>query len=390
MYRLFFSIALIAATAAFGSAQDLGSSNKLFGGKDSSKKSAPAAKTAAPRNSAARPSRSKRTTARRASRTASPNAASTAVKKVPDTKKVSPAAKLSSEQIAKLTSEAAAALKVGDLASAEEKYREVVKSSTDDSSAKLALGRILVIPVPVMDLADRYEEAMNLAKTVSEKEPANAAAFELLGVAREMLGLVGPETEAAYRTAIRLSPERAATYAYLARLLRRNGNISGAAEMDAAAATRADKAAEVAEIAEILQSEQRFPAAERLLKTAVRNEPNHPLVLNLLGRSQLANGEVADAIASLKASLGVDLSNFDTYFRLASAYLRSSDLANAENTLLRGSRFAHKYDKPVLARQFEQLGDAYSKAGKQEEARRSYKLALTYQPERETVIAKLK
>ncbi len=371
MYRLFFSIALIAATAAFGSAQDLGSSNKLFGGKDSSKKSAPAAKKAAPRNSAARPSRSKRTTARKASGTAS-------------------AAKLSSEQIAKLTSEAAAALKAGDLASAEEKYREVVKSSTDDSSVKLALGRILVIPVSVMDLADRYEEAMNLAKTVSEKEPANAAAFELLGVAREMLGLVGPETEAAYRTAIRLSPERAATYAYLARLLRRNGNTAGAAEMDAAAATRADKAAEVVEIAEILQSEQRFPAAERLLKTAVRNKSNEPLVLNLLGRSQLANGEVADAIASLKASLGADLSNFDTYFRLASAYLRSSDLANAENTLLRGSRFAHKYDKPVLARQFEQLGDAYSKAGKENEARRSYKLALTYQPERETVIAKLK
>lgn len=390
MYRLFFSIALIAATAAVGSAQDLGSSNKLFGGKDSPKKSAPAAKKAAPRNSAARSSRSKRASAKKASRTASPNVASTAVKKAPDTKKSSPAAKLSSEQIAKLTSEAMAALKAGDLASAEEKYRDVVKHSPDDTSAKLALGRILVVPVPVMDLADRYEEAMNLAKTVTEKEPANAAAFEILGVAREMLGFVGPETETAYRTAIRLSPDRAVTYAYLARLLRRNGNTAGAVEMDAAAATRADKAVEVAEIAETLQSEQRFPAAERLLKTAVRNEPNDPLVLNLLGRSQLANGEVADAIVSLKASLGGGLSNFDTYFRLASAYLRSSDLANAENALLRGSRFAHKYDKPVLARQFEQLGDAYSKAGKQEEARRSYKLALTYQPERETVIAKLK
>jgi len=389
MYRLFFSIALIAAVAAFGSAQDLGSSNKLFGGKDPSKKSVPAAKKA-PRKSAARTARSKRTTARKPSGTASPNAASTAVKKAPETKKTSPAAKLSSEQLAKLTSEAAAALKAGDLASAEEKYREVVKSSPDDTSAKLALGRILVVPVPVMDLADRYEDAMNLAKNVTEKEPANAAAFELFGVAREMLGLVGPETETAYRAAIRLSPERAATYAYLARLLRRNGNTAGAAEMDAAAATRADKAAEVAEIAEILQSEQRFAAAERLLKTALRNEPKDPLVLNLLGRSQLASGEVADAVTSLKTSLGAAPSNFDTYFRLASAYLRSSDLANAENTLLRGSRFAHKYDKPVLARQFEQLGDAYSKAGRQEEARRSYKLALTYQPERETVIAKLK
>src|SRR5690606_13443282 len=165
---------------------------------------------------------------------------------------------------------------------------------------------------------------------VTQKEPANAAAFELLGVAREMLGLVGPETEAAYRAAIRLSPDRAATYAYLARLLRRNGNTAGAAEMDAAAATRADKAAEVAEIAEVLQSEQRFAAAERLLKTALRNEPKDPLVLNLLGRSQLASGEVADAVTSLKTSLGAAPSNFDTYFRLASAYLRSSDLANAE------------------------------------------------------------
>ena len=390
MYRLFFSTLLIAAVAALGSAQDLGSSNKLFGGKDSPKTKAPAAKKAAPRKSAAKTVRTKRTTAKKTPKSTSADANSTAVKKAADTKKAQPAAKLSSEQIAKLTAEAAAALKLGDLASAEAKYREVVKNSPNDSDAKLELGRILVVPVPVTDLADRYEEAMNLAKAVTEKEPSNAAAFELLGVAREMLGLVDQETEAAYRTSIRLAPDRSAAYAYLARLLRRNGNTAGAAEMDAAAATRAAGAPKVAEIAEILQSEQRFPAAERLLKAVVQNEPNNARVLNLLGRSQLANGEIADAIASLKASLGGDLTNFDTYSRLASAYLRASDLANAENILLRGSRFAHNYAKPVLARQFEQLGDAYLKAGKENEARRSYKLALTYQPERETVLAKLK
>jgi len=390
MYRLFFSIALIAAMAVLGSAQDLGSSNKLFGGKDSPKKSTPAAKKVAPRKSAAKTARTKPTALKKTPKSTSSDANSAAVKRIPEPKKAPPAAKLSSEQIAKLADEAAAAFKGGDLASAEAKYREVVKNAPNDASAKLALGRILAVPVPVSDLADRYEEAMNFAKSVTENEPANAAAFELLGVASEMLGLVGPETEAAYRTAIRLSPDRAVPYAHLARLLRRNGNTAGAAEMDAAAATRAGGAAAVADIAEILQSEQRFPAAERLLKTAAQNEPNDPRVLNLLGRSQLANGEAADGIASLKASLGADLSNFDTYSRLASAYLRSTDLANAENILLRGSRFAHAYDKPVLARQFEQLGDAYSKAGKENEARRSYKMALTYQPERETVIAKLK
>lgn len=390
MYRLLFSIALIAATAALGSAQDLGSSNKLFGGKDSPKKTAPAAKKPALRKNAAKSVRPKQAAAKKTPKNTSPTAKSAVVKKVPDTNKTSALAKLSSEQIAKLTDEAAVALKSGDIASAETKYREIIKNSPDDLQAKLALSRILAVPVPVMDLADRYEEAMNLAKSVTEKEPANAAAFELFGVAREMLGLVSQETEAAYRTSIRLSPDRATTYAYLARLLRRNGNTVAAAEMDAAAATRAGGASSVAEIAEILQSEQRFPAAERLLKAATQIEPKNARVLNLLGRSQLANGEVADGIASLKASLGADLSNFDTYSRLASAYLRGSDIANSENILLRGSRFAHNYDKPVLARQFELLGDAYSKAGKENEARRSYKLALTYQPERETVIAKLK
>lgn len=390
MYRLFFSIFLIAAVAALGSAQDLGSSNKLFGGKDSPKTKAPAANRSAPRKSAAKTVGSKRTTAKKTLKSTSADAHSTAVKKAADPKKIQPAAKLSSEQIAKLTAEAAAELKLGDLASAEAKYREVIKNSPNDSDAKLALSRILVVPVPVTDLADRYEEAMNLAKAVTEKEPSNAAAFEILGVAREMLGLVDQETEAAYRTSIRLAPDRAATYAYLARLLRRNGNTAGAAEMDAAAATRAAGASKIAEIAEILQSEQRFPAAERLLKAVVQNAPNDARVLNLLGRSQLANGEITDGIASLKASLGAELAHFDTYSQLASAYLRTSALANAENILLRGSRFAHDYDKPVLARQFEQLGDAYLKTGKENEARRSYKLALTYQPERETVLAKLK
>lgn len=382
MYRLLFSIALIASIASLGSAQDLGSSNKLFG-KDAPKKDGP-------RKSASRNSNARKTATRKVKKPASPDR--TAVK-TSESKKapVKPSsAKLSSEQIAKLKGDAADALRAGDLSSAEVKYRQVVKNTPEDADAKLALSGILATPVPVMDLADRYEEAMNLAKTVSEKEPSNAAAFERLGVAREMLGLVGPETENAYRTAIRLAPDNAVNYAYLARLLRRNGNTAGAAEMDASAATRARGAAQIADIAAILQSEQRFPAAERLLKTAVQSEPKNACALRLLGISQAANGEVVDGIASLKASLAADMSNFDTYSALASAYLRTSDLANAENILLRGSRFAHNYEKPVLARQLEQLGDAYSEAGKGDEARRSYKLALTYQPERESVAAKLK
>lgn len=382
MYRLLFSIALIASIASLGSAQDLGSSNKLFG-KDAPKKDAP-------RRSPSRNSNARKTATRKVKKPASPDRAAV---KTSDSKKApvkASSAKLSSEQIAKLKGDAADALKAGDLSSAEAKYREVVKHTPEDADAKLALSGILATPVPVTDLADRYEEAMNLAKTVSEKEPSNAAAFERLGVAREMLGLVGPETENAYRTAIRLAPDNAVNYAYHARLLRRNGNTAGAAEMDASAATRARGAAQIADIAAILQSEQRFPAAERLLKTAVQSEPKNARALRLLGISQAANGEVADGIASLKASLAADMSNFDTYSALASAYLRTSDLANAENILLRGSRFAHNYEKPVLARQLEQLGDAYSKAGKGDEARRSYKLALTYQPERESVAAKLK
>ncbi|MBX3282598.1 MAG: hypothetical protein KF756_09000 [Acidobacteria bacterium] len=383
MHRLFLSIVLIAAFAAFGSAQDLGSSNKLFGGKKAPKSDAPAAK-----RSTSKSARSTRSAAKKTPRKASSPVAAKAKAAEPGKANTSSTAKLSPEQIAKLKDDAATALTAGDLASAEAKYREIVKSSSDETDAKLALSGILAVPVPVMELADRYEEAMNLAKAVTEKQPSNALAFERLGVAREMLGLVGSETENAYRTAVRLAPDRAANYAYLARLMRRNGNSAGAAEMDAAAATRARGASQIADIAEILQSEQRFPAAERLLKIA--DEPKNAAVLRLLGRSQIANGEVADGLASLKASLGFDLSNFDTYSALASAYLRTSDLVNAENILLRGTRFAHKYDKPVLARQFEQLGDAYARTGKENEARRSYKMALTYQPERETVIAKLK
>ncbi|HMU34584.1 MAG TPA: tetratricopeptide repeat protein [Pyrinomonadaceae bacterium] len=383
MYRLLFSIVLIAFITSLGSAQDLGSSNKLFG-KDAPKKDAP-------RKSVSKNSNARKTVTRKVKKQASPDR--TAAAKISVTKKApvkASSAKLSPEQTGKLKADAADALKAGDLSAAETKYREVVKNTPEDTGAKLALSGILATPVPVMDLADRYEEAMDLAKSVSEKEPSNAAAFERLGVAREMLGLVGPETENAYRTAIRLAPDKAVNYAYLARLLRRNGNTAGAAEMDASAATRARGAAQIADIAAILQSEQRYPAAERLLTAAVQSEPKNARVLRFLGISRVANGEVADGIANLKASLAADMSNFDTYSSLASAYLRISDLANAENILLRGSRFAHNYEKPVLARQLEQLGDAYTKAGKGDEARRSYKLALTYQPERETVLAKLK
>ncbi|KXK04179.1 MAG: Tetratricopeptide repeat protein [Acidobacteria bacterium OLB17] len=378
MYRVFFSIVLIAAMAALVGAQDLGSSNKLFGGKDSPKAGTKTSKRPAARKPSARTSRSKRQTPKKA------------VGSNTSTAKERAAKKLSAEETAKLNREAATAFQKGDLSAAEAKYREVLRSASDDPDAKLGLSRILALPVPVADLGARYEEAMNLARSVTEKEPTNAVAFERLGVAREMLGLVDAETENAYRTAIRLAPERPTGYAYLARVLRRNGNTAAAADMDAAAATRARGAAQVAEVAEILQSEQRYPAAERLLRMAIENEPNNARVLELLGRSQLANGDTAEGIKSLKASLGLDLSNFDVYSALASAYLRTGDPANAENILLRGSRYAREHDKPSLARQFEMLGDAYAKAGKQAESRRAYKMALTYQPERETVLAKLK
>ncbi|HEX3100722.1 MAG TPA: tetratricopeptide repeat protein, partial [Pyrinomonadaceae bacterium] len=85
---------------------------------------------------------------------------------------------------------------------AEKSYRNALQIEPRDPVVHVALSNVLSQPVSVSDLSARYEEAEKLARRAIELAPTNALAFDQLGVVLELRGLIGAETENAYRKAI--------------------------------------------------------------------------------------------------------------------------------------------------------------------------------------------
>lgn len=272
---------------------------------------------------------------------------------------------------------------------AEVSYRNALKLGPDNPIVHIALSYVLSQPIIVSNLGERYEEAERLARRATELDKRNALAFDQLGVAMELRGQIGAETENAYRTAITLSPGFAPPYAHLGRLLRKRGLSK---ESEAAYQNAVRYSTDVATmilVADVMQSEQRFAESEKLLKAALENDPLNHTGLLLLGRALTVTGKYNDAEKVLRKSLDVSPRGFMSNSLLATLYLRQNKLEPAENALLQALRFVSTNERRRLSIQFEKMGDSYSKAGKSANAQRSYRQGVDLDAENESVKAKL-
>ncbi len=272
---------------------------------------------------------------------------------------------------------------------AEKAYRSAIQIEPDDVLSHVALSFILTQPVAAPNLSDRYDEAEKLARRALELQPNNTLAYDQTGAALERRGLIGAETESAYRTAIRLDPAFAPAYAHLGRLLRRRGRTNEATTADKDAVARANDVPAMILVADTMQSEQRFADSVQLLKRALAKDPRNPSVLVMLGRALTAGGNFEEAEAFLKKSTDVSPDSFAGYSLLGTVYSRQGRFEVAENILLQASRFASANEKRDLAAQFETVGDGYAKSGKTQAAARVYRKALTLDAERGTLATKI-
>lgn len=272
---------------------------------------------------------------------------------------------------------------------AETAYREALDIEPSSAIAHIALSYVLVQPVVAPELSARYAEAEKLARRAIQLAPSNALAFDQLGVALELRGLIGPETESAYRRAILLDSAFAPAYAHLGRLLRRRGMNEESERLYKDAVKRSEDVATKILVADVMQSEQRYAESEKLLKKALDDDPRNPSALLLYGRALTAQGKFADAERVLRRSLEISPDSVMANSLLGALYSRQGKFELAENALLQAVRFASKYERRLLSQNFEMVGDGYMKSDKREKAERAYRQAIDLDSERETLAGKL-
>jgi cytochrome c-type biogenesis protein CcmH/NrfG len=272
---------------------------------------------------------------------------------------------------------------------AESAYRSAMKLEPDSAVIYIALSYVLSQPIIVSNLGERYEEAERLARRSTELDPHNALALDQLGVAMELRGLISADTENAYRMAIRLQPSFAPPYAHLGRLLRRRGDAKGSAVAYENAVRYSTNVATMILVADVMQSEQRYADSEPLLRAAVANDPRNPTGLLLLGQALTTTGKYADAEKYLRRSLDVSPNGFMSNSLLGTLYLRQNKFESAENALRQALRSVSSNEKRRLSLQFEKVGDGYLNAGTSANAQRAYRQAADLDAENESVNAKL-
>lgn len=272
---------------------------------------------------------------------------------------------------------------------AEGAYRTALQLEPANAIAHIALSYVLTQPIAAPNLSERYEEAEKLARRSIQLAASNALAFDQLGVALELRGLIGAETESAYRRAIQLDASFAPAYAHLGRLLRRRGLTRESAAAYQNAIQRSNDVATMILVADVMQSEQRFAESEVLLKKALKDDPKNPSALLMLGRALTTQAKYSDAERVLRTILDVSPNAYMANSLLGSLYSRQGKFDLADYALLRAVQSVSQLEKRSLSQQFETVGDGYMKIGKARNAERAYRQAVALDPEKESLVGKL-
>ena len=272
---------------------------------------------------------------------------------------------------------------------AERAYRTAVELDPKNPQGYVALSFVLMQPIIGTNLAARFTEGEKLARKAIELEPNNAFAYDQLGVTLELSGKVRNETESAYRRAIELDSSFALAYAHLGRLLRRLGSTE---ESDAAYQSAIENAKDVPTlilVADVMQTQQKYAESERLLRRALAEDEKNPTALYLLGRALTAQNKFEDAETVLKKSAEVSPQSFVSYTLLGSLSLRRGRIDDAERYLMQAIKVVSLNEKRRLAQEFEAVGDAYSNQSRNADAVRLYRYAAALDKDKKILNEKL-
>lgn len=272
---------------------------------------------------------------------------------------------------------------------AERAYRAAIQLAPDSPEAFIALSFVLTQPLNGTNLADRYAEAEDKARQAIKIDQTSAVAFDQLGAALELRGVIEGETETVYRKAIELEPNFALAYAHLGRLLRRKGLNNESAAAYRKAIEFAAGVPTMILVADVMQTQQRYVESEQLLRQALRQDPKNPTALNMLGRALTTRGSFDEAEKVLKKSADVSPNSFASHSLLAALFLRRQKFDDAEKYLLKALKNASTSEKKRLAQDFEAVGDGYLSRGENKDAARVFQQAIALDAQKTALTDKL-
>lgn len=272
---------------------------------------------------------------------------------------------------------------------AEHAYRTAIRIEPDALDSYVALSFVLTQPIIGGSLASRYTEAEKLARRAIKIDPDNAYAYDRLGVALELRGVVSPDTHDAYRKAIELEPKFALAYAHLGRLLRKIGLADESVAAYRNAIEFSVDAPTMVLVADVMQSQQNYRESELLLRRALKMDERNPIALFLLGRALTTRGSYDEAEKVLEKSAEVTPNNFVSYALLGSLAMRQERFGDAEQYLMKAAQVISPNERKRLAQEFEAVGDGYARAGKNEDAVRLFRQALALDKSKRILARKL-
>jgi predicted TPR repeat methyltransferase len=225
----------------------------------------------------------------------------------------------------------------GQLAEAEQAYREILKIRPDHFDATHLLGVVLL-------QRGQFEAAAREIGRAIEMNPNVAAAHSNRGNALKELGRL-EEALASYDKAIALQPDSAEVFSNRGNVLRKLNRIEEAlASFERAIALKPDFAPAYINRADVLHEQGRLDEAIAYYERGLALNPNSAPANVNLGNALKTKGRLDEAVAFYRRALALQPRFVEAQIRLSEALLDLGNVEEAAQTAEAAVRF--RYDHP--------------------------------------------
>lgn len=272
----------------------------------------------------------------------------------------------------------------GDSSRAIEIFTNVTEKHPEEWRAFYTLGEIFFLRQKFEKSIPYYKKIVDLDKDIPS--PVRAEAWWRLGIAYQQEGDL-ETAEDSYREAQSLQPNHPFTNFQLGQLLFQKNEYEEALKfLNNAAEQDPDNAIYLGTLAAVYDELDEFDKSETLYEKALEIDPDNATILNNYSYS-LAEREIRldDALLMVKKALEVDPGNGAFLDTLGWVYYKLGKYEDALRYIKKSIEV-----RDTSAEVLEHLGDVYEKLGKMDLAIESWQKARDLEPDRESVVLKLK